>query len=338
MQCHILFCYRYVARKQIQKLADMGLRIYSSSEMEFMVTEKDTMKPLFSGNDYIKVFSFSKHEKMFFEFDRMLQDSGINIETFQCEYSPGQLEFTLKPSIGIAGPDATFQFKQAMKELCYQKGYHATFMTRPFGTSGCSNGTHFNFSLWNEDNKNAFYDSSKPDNLSDLALHFIGGYLKHVNAVTALCSPTLNCYRRLHTPWSPDLVDWGIDHRFTTHHVKNYSEKETYMENRIASGSSNPYLVMAATIAAGIDGIVNKIQPPVKGKRADAEALPYTLEESLSALKEDTYMVEALGEEFVDWFAMCKEQIDFAKFKDHDVKQSIPEEIEAERKEFFEFM
>lgn len=88
--------------------------------------------------------------------------------------------------------------------MCLQKSLHATFMTRPFATSGCSNGTHLNFSLWDDSNKNVFYDPLKPDNLSYLALHFIGGYFKHVKSILALCSPTWNCYRRIHTPWAPD--------------------------------------------------------------------------------------------------------------------------------------
>ena len=75
--------------------------------------------------------------------------------------------------------------------------------------------------------------------------------MKHAGALTALCSPTVNCYRRLHSPWAADKEDWGLDDRFTSFRVKNYSKEATYVENRIPSGSCNPYVVLAATVAAG---------------------------------------------------------------------------------------
>ena len=91
-------------------------------------------------------------------------------------------------------------------------------------------------------------------------------------------------------------------------------------------------------LSLGIDGLVNKIEPPPQGIRPDSTELPHTLEEALKALNEDTYMVEALGEEFVDWFTQCKQQMDIKLFKDHDVKSNKPEEIEAERLEYFRLM
>ena len=114
-----------------------------------------------------------------------------------------------------------------------------------------SSGLHYNHSLWTLDGKTALFDPSASDQLSDIARYWIGGLIKHSAALTALCSPTVNCYRRLHGPRLPDKANWGLEDRNASFRVKNYSEQGTYFENRIPGGSCNPYLVLAATVAAG---------------------------------------------------------------------------------------
>ena len=329
---------RYVARKQVDRLSQMGYKIMSAFEIECMMFEKDSLKPLTQGNDFAFALSFSRHEKMLYEFDRIMQPLGVDIETFHCEYSPGQFEFTFVPKYGIETADMMFRFKEAMKELCAQRGLHVTYMTRPFASSGCSNGTHFNHSLWDKAGKNVLYDPTKPDNLSDVARYFLGGIFKHADGLTAICCPTLNCYRRLHNPWAPGKCTWGIGDRTTLYRVKSSSEKSTYFESRLPGGSCNPYTVLAATLAAGIDGIENKIEPPPKGDYADMPSVPSTLQEALNGLAKDQVLIDALGNDFVQWFSALKHQSDLVKFGHHDIKKSDKEEIEAERKEYFEFM
>ncbi len=238
-----------------------------------------------------------------------MQALGINIGKIQTEYSPGQFEYGINPSYGIKAADAFFMFKYGVKEMSARNDMDAIFMTVP-DSNGCGNASHFNHSLWYKTGESAMYDASKPECLSDVARYWLGGLCKHVNAITALCSPTVNCYRRLHQIWVPDTPSWGIDDRVSTYRVKNYSPSSTLIENRIASGSCNPYLVMAANVAAGIDGIVNKIECPPPSQ-TDGPKIPYTLQEALKALQEDTVMVEALGKQFVDWFSESKKQVDF---------------------------
>ncbi len=309
----------------------MGLEIKSAFEVEFKVYEG--RKPLFSGCDFCVQTTMAQHCAFLFDLEKNLNATGVNVETMYTEYSDGQFEFTLHPECGIKALDDFFVLKNSIKELCDQRGYIASFMAKP-DQLGCGSGAHFNFSIWDKQtDRNMMYDASQADNLSDFMKHFLAGMLKHVNAVTALCSPTVNCYRRLHGPWAPDIANWGIDNRMATYRIKNQGISGTYFENRIPSGLANPYLVMAATLAAGLDGVDQKLQcPPACQTMADP--LPATLAEGLSALESDSIMIPSLGEDVMAWFIGMKREVELAKFASHSMKEEKEAEITAERNQY----
>ncbi len=197
-------------------------------------------------------------------------------------------------------------------------------MSKPFsGENG--NGLHFNHSLRarttkeDDNSRFVFYNATMPDNMSDVFRWWLGGLLKHGLALTALCCPTVNCYRRLHQPWAPTLLNWGIDNRMTSFRVKNHSPGGSFIENRLGAGSGNPYIIMAATVAAGIDGIKNQIDCCSFRNDQPQPPLPHTLQEALSALLTDRVIVEGLGEEFIQWIKLLREQIDFQKLKESNI-------------------
>ena len=329
-------CPRYVARKQLQNLESMGLKLMCACEAEFLLVKDG--KPLFEGTDYCTHVRFSDVEELMLTLDSNLRKCGIESETMEVEYSPGQVEFAFVPKFGIEAADNMFRFKTAVKEIAKKSGITAVFMSKPFAGEDASSGTHFNHSLWNtQTNQNAFYDPNETDHISSLGKYWIGGVIKHMEAVTALCCPTINCYRHLHTPWVADKKDWDYDSRLVSLRIKSTSEKATYMENRIPSGASNIYLVLAATVAAGIDGIKNKIEPPAPGLRLGCP-LPFKLEEALDALEKDETMVKALGEEFVEWFLIEKREVELKKFGKHDMTKLIDSELKAEQDEYFEMI
>ena len=212
-------------------------------------------------------------------------------------------------------------------------------MSKPF-TDTFGNGHHYSHSLWfsaasnveeNEAVKNAFYDPNAENCLSTVARHWLAGLIRHAPALTALCSPTVNCYRRLHVPWSPDFSDWGLDDRMAAFRVKAGHREATYIENRIPGGSSNPYLVLAATVAAGIDGIVNKLECPAPKSDSSVFAkLPESLPEALEALENDDVMRKSLGEEFIRWFAEAKRESEISKIS-QIVDETGRADIEVER-------
>ena len=308
---------RIVARGQVEKLKqEFGLTITSGWEEEFVIVDKKTQKPLFEGCDISTHLLLAEHERLFLDMQTLMEKGGILVENFMSKYSSGQFEFITPPVDGIHSADMDFCFKQAAKEICNSRGKQAVFMTKPF-KDGNSNGKHFNVSLWNDKNKNVFYDPDDELKISQLARHWVAGQIKHGPALAALLSPTVNCYRRLHKPWAPGLVNWAMDDRSVCFRAKNLGNSGSLVENRLPSSASNPYFVMAATIAAGLDGVRNKLTCPDQFHK-DAVHLPKSLDEALTELENDAVMVEALGQEFINWFLQEKREIELEELKGFD--------------------
>jgi len=198
---------------------------------------------------------------------------------------------------------------------------------------------HFSGSLW-ADGKNAFHDpaeTEKSGQLSAVGRHWAAGLIKHAAALTALLSPTVNCYRRLHGPFAPDRSDCGWENRTAMLRFVTPSPQTTYIENRLPSSAANPYVVLAATVAAGIDGLVNRLElPPADSQDRRAERLPSSLSEALSALQSDRVMCEALGEEFIRWFLSLKRDVEIAKV--NQAEEAGRDELEIERELYFTFL
>jgi len=233
------------------------------------------------------------------------------------------------PEYGIKAVDDAFIFKHGVKEIAQQRGMLANFMTVPrFKYLGSS--IHFNHSLWTTDmERSVFFDSARENNLSDVAGWWLGGLCKHGRAMTALCSPTTNNYRQNSVDMIPRNSNWGMDNRDVAFRVKNFSANGCLVENR-NSAASNPYLVLAATVAAGLDGIVNKLKCP-KEMDPEAPALPKTLPEALDALQQDEIITDALGPDLVRWFVEMKRQVDLKIMSSFDPTSDDEKALMRER-------
>ena len=321
-------CPRELARRQVQRLEERGLKLHSAFEMEFRLLYSSSGEPVWSTNGLFSNTLLSKHEPFLFEVETNLRKARVDIQTIQAEYAPGQCEFTLAPRQGLKAADDFFLTKQCLKEMACQKGMEANFMAEPFVNSAGS-GAHFNHSLWSG-GENVFYDPSDKKGLSKLARHWIAGLITHACALTALTNHTVNCYRRFKSEFLSSKADWGLDNRRTAIRVKTLSPKETYIENRIPSASCNPYLVLAATIAAGIDGIDHHIPCPERSAHS-AEALPSSLIDAMLYLEDDTEIVSALGPEFIQWFIQTKSEVDLKEFEILNQPTSSPAAYAKER-------
>lgn len=302
-------CPRYMARKQLDFLAGLGYHLYSGFEVEMMLMSGGERNPAF---EQYKNFCYdgmwNNFKEVVLTVDQSLQKMGVHSQALQLEYGKGQIECALSPSYGIKAADDVFHMRNAWKTIVPQMRpeMEVTFMSRPY-PKNIGNGLHFGQSLrFISSDTNAMSDTSDPDRISSVARHWIGGLVKHATALVALTSPTYNCYRRLCTPWVPSKADWGIEDRTCAFRVCRTSPQTTYVECRLPSGSANPYLVMAGIVAAGIDGIVNKIEPPPQSDPG-AATVPRTLERALDELEKDAALMKALGSEFVSWFRFVKE-------------------------------
>ena len=220
-----------------------------------------------------------------------------------------------------------------MKEIASGRGWQATFMTKPT-SDGASSGMHFNLSLWTTAGQNAFYDPDAACRLSVVGRHWAAGLVRHASALTALLSPTVNCYRRLHQSFVPDRADCRLDDRSAMVRVVTSGPRSTYVENRLPSAAANPYLVLAATAAAGIDGLVNRLELPPEDR--DGDKLPSSLSEALTALEADTVLCDALGQQLVRWFLLVKRQLEIDTVS--RAKAEGREEMQAERELYFQFL
>jgi len=337
-------CSRYVARTQLERLSTLGYQLMSGYEAEFFMYHKDgpdeqlTSRPMFHGVDIYSGLIQAEHEELICSMCEGLSAAGVGVAAMHRECAPGKLEFATGAKFGIESADQMFTLKQAVKEMALQHGWRATFMTQPTSGPDLSSAMHFGGSLW-ADGKNVFHDPETDHVLSAVGQHWAGGLMKHAGALMALVCPTVNCYRYVHVPTRhfPRHVDCGWENRNAMLRFVTSSPQTTYIENRLPSSAANPYVVLAATVAAGIDGLVNRLQlPPADSQDRRAERLPSSLSEALSALQSDRVMCDALGEEFIRWFLSLKRDVEIAKV--NQAKQAGQDELEIERELYFSFL
>lgn len=247
-----------------------------------------------------------------------LEEMGFEIEASHHEVAPGQHEIDFKYADALTACDQIQTFKLVVKTIARKHGLHATFMPKPlFGVNG--SGMHCNLSLF-KDGVNAFYDTSKNLELSEDALYFIAGVIKHAQGFTAVTNPTVNSYKRLVPGYeAPCYVAWSARNRSPLIRIPASRGLSTRVEVRSVDPAANPYLAMAVLLKAGLDGIKNKLTPPApvdrniyvmtKEERVEAgiDDLPATLSAALDNLKSDEVIVSALGEHILDHFIEAKE-------------------------------
>ena len=247
-----------------------------------------------------------------------LEEMGFEIEASHHEVAPGQHEIDFKYANAIRSCDDIQTFKLVVKTIARKHGLHATFMPKPlFGVNG--SGMHCNLSLF-KNGENVFYDENGELQLSDDARHFIAGILKHAPAFTAVANPTVNSYKRLVPGYeAPCYVAWSSQNRSPLVRIPASRGVSTRVEVRSVDPAANPYLVMATLLAAGLDGIKNKLTPPAavdrniyvmtKEEREEAGIvdLPATLAQALVTLQSDEVVCGALGDHLLEHFIEAKE-------------------------------
>ncbi|MEP7033444.1 MAG: glutamine synthetase family protein [Actinomycetota bacterium] len=296
---------RQVYRRVLDRCRAMGYEPVIGFEYEFYLLDPQTREPLFSGYHIFNTLRNSYVPTIGHILELMPQ-MGVNIITSNCEYAGSQWEINFAPGQGLAGPDLAFTFKNGVKEIARNDGYLATFMSKPIADSAGS-GCHTHISLVDaKSGDNAFGDAADAQGINDVCRSFIAGQLRYAKAVDALIAPTVNCHRRRrrHT-FSPTNISWGLEDRSALVRVKAGTPESTHTENRGPSALSNPYLVGAALLSAGLAGIEQGLTPSPPSKDVPAEEdpslepLPSSLPEALGELAGEPATKEFFGEEFL---------------------------------------
>lgn len=249
-----------------------------------------------------------------------LRGMGVTVAQLGKEYGPGQYEMSVQHADPIRAVDDYLSLKEAVRDIAKQLGYVVTFMPKPYAHFA-GNSLHVHLSLWNEDGTVDLTPGDQDQtSLSEVGSYFLGGILKHVDALTGLGSPTVNSYKRLLPgSWAPANTYWGYGNRSGVVRIPGVG-KRRHLEFRSPDNTAQPYLLMAGLLAAGLDGIRNKIVPPEPfqgdiGHLTPAEIehyrigyLPRTLPEALAALEADDVIAGALGPAILEHFLIVKRQ------------------------------
>ncbi|MEV4312625.1 glutamine synthetase family protein [Actinocrispum sp. NPDC049592] len=226
------------------------------------------------------------------------------------EVGGGQFEINLDHTPALTAADNAFLMKHLVKEVAASKGLRATFMGRPFdGEAG--NGLHIHLSLRGDNGVNLFDDPSAPYGLSRRALSFVAGVLAHAPALSAILNPTVNAYKRLGFGLAPISAYWGLDNRAAYIRIPPGRGESARLEVRIGDGAANPYLALAALLAAGADGVDCAMLPPepvTTDNPAGGPPLPSSLGAALDALEQDKVLADRLGGGFVEAYLRLKRQ------------------------------
>jgi glutamine synthetase len=238
---------------------------------------------------------------------------GLQVLAFNHEFMNSQYEINVRHSDALAAADSAFRLKAAVKDIAAQHGLVATFMGRPFNDQGGS-GMHLHVSL-DRDGRNVFDAPAEEAGVSAQLYAFCAGVLAHAAGLTALLNPTVNAYGRIQPDsLAPTHANWAWDNRSTFIRIPPERGDGTRLEIRAADGSANPYLAIAAVLAAGAHGLREgmRLPSPVLGDayRADdrliGQLLPASLEAALEALESDEVLCQALGPEIIETFLTVK--------------------------------
>ncbi len=318
---------RAVLREQLARLGDAGYRYLAGLEVECYITR--LARPSIGLNEtgqpgmapeieiYQRGYQFLSDARLDGVSDTLeairdaLWDVGLPLRSIEDEWGPGQIEFTFSPYEGLEAADAMVLFRSVVKAVCVRRGLHATFMCWPAFPNFFPSGWHLHESLLDaRTGANAFVDPAEL--LSPVGTQFVAGLLDHAKAMSLFGNPTVNGYPRLR-PYSfaPDRIGWAADNRGALIRIQGGpGEPGTHVENRLSEPAANPYLWMAANIAAGLDGIRRAATPPpmVSGDpyAEDVDLLPQSLGAAVEELDRSAFYRSALGDSLIDYLVMMK--------------------------------
>lgn len=312
---------RYVLKKVIKEAADLGYRFNVGPECEFFLYHTDDNGlPTTDTHEkagYFDLGPLDLGENARRDMVLTLEDMGFEIEASHHEVAPAQHEIDFRYDEALTTADNIMTFKLAVKTIAKRHGLHATFMPKPkFGQNG--SGMHTNMSL-SKDGKNVFDDPDGHLGLSKEAYYFIGGIMKHMKGMTAITNPIVNSYKRLVPGYeAPVYIAWSATNRSPLIRIPAARGVGARIELRCPDSSTNPYLTLAVCLAAGLDGIKNKIDPPKsidknifamteeERKAEQIESLPGNLYEAIKELEADSFILDVLGEHVAKRFIEAK--------------------------------
>ena len=304
---------RQALLRQVERAAAIGIDLQVGTELEFYLLDPNTGRPRDKGNDCYGLARAAELEPVLGPMRRELAEMGIPIEQSNPEYAAGQVEVNIRYDSAMIAADRVVMFRSLVKQLAARHGLNATFMAKPF-IDESGNGFHLHYSLWSE-GKNIFADAGM---LNDLGRHFLGGMQQRMAEASICGAATVNAYRRRQPlSFCPVNASWGLDNRTVALRVIEGSDSAVRIEKRDAGADCNPYLLMAADIAAGLDGIEGKTEPTAittgnAYEDDNAPPIPLDLADAISLARNSGWLRDVLGaDQHEIWLQQAERELAF---------------------------
>ena len=310
-------CPRTMLRCATDKAAQMGFEPRFAVEYEVFVYHADdnasppspaTLKPVSRVRNAYSLVRLPALRALFETFMQRMEEVGAPVVSMHTELGHGAIEFAIDHAPALAAADGAMRAKTYLKELCAERGMVATFMAK-LDADLPGSGGHVHQSLW-RDGENVFWGDPGP---SETATQYAAGQLAHLPALTALCMPNINSFRRRDWQhWVPENASWGDDNRSAALRlITRPIPHGARFENRLPGADSNAYLVIGGMLAAGLDGIERGLAPPplCTGNAALDESytkLPATLADAVDVFQGSAFLRRAFGDRFVDHYTLSR--------------------------------
>ena len=311
---------RAILKKQIKRLQEMGFDPIMATELEFFLFEKSfkeiqengfrELRPISSYNEDYHILQTTKEEHIMRPLRNYLWSAGIPVENSKGEAETGQEELNIKYDNALNTAEHHTIAKHAVKEISWSKGHAVTFLPK-WHHDKVGSSSHVHQSLW-KNGENAFYDPADKLGMSKVMKHYMAGLLSYTSDITFFLAPYVNSYKRFAKgTFAPTRIIWSVDNRTAGFRLCGAGSKNVRVECRIGGSDMNPYLAIAAQIAAGIAGIENKLvlDEPAKGDvyQGDTKMIPASLREAKDALSASGMLKSAFGEDVVIHYCRAAE-------------------------------
>jgi glutamine synthetase len=309
---------RAILKKQVKRLEAMGMKAFMATELEFFLFDQTYDSARESGyrnlklasayNEDYHIFQTTKEEEVMRAIRTGLQGAGIPVENSKGEASPGQEEINVRYADALTMADRHVIIKNAAKEIAWAKGKAITFLAK-WNYSAAGSSSHIHQSLWSADGKTSlFHDKDGEYGMSSVMKHYVAGLLNHASEITYFLAPYINSYKRFMAgTFAPTKAVWSKDNRTAGYRLCGEGTKGIRVECRVGGSDLNPYLAMAALLAAGIDGIEKKmeLEPAFVGDAyagKDIREIPKTLRDATHLLHSSELLRTAFGDDVIDHY------------------------------------
>ncbi|MFT4959186.1 MAG: glutamine synthetase [Paracoccaceae bacterium] len=317
-------CPRSILSKVLKRGADMGVNLKYGLELEYTLFNETSqslrekgfrnLEPATAHASHDLLIYQTAQSEWYHAVAEMCRSLNIDLAKMHEEIAPGFMEACTGAGIGLDPTDQTVLLKNFMRALAMRQGKTITYMPR-WSEQADSQSAHVHLSLLDNDGKPLFWDASKSDNMSDTFRHFIGGMQNYLGQAMLVFAPTANSYRRFALgTFAPPALTWGFENRTTCLRVVGHDAGSIRVENRLPGSDTNPYLIVAATLAAGLAGIAEKSEPDAATtgngyvtQEVSDRGYPRSMRDANAALRGSSFARDWLGDMFVDGFCATRE-------------------------------